>query len=65
MEDNLREFRGYLNGVLKYTFPFHWVDNIQCQGDIMRVTYEDELKYNPETSEIVLKTIEVDSINIK
>lgn len=27
----LREFRGYLNEKLLYTFPLHWVDNIKIK----------------------------------
>ena len=38
-----REFRGYLNGNLLYTFPLHWVDNIKVKGDVMFVSYFDEM----------------------
>lgn len=63
--ETLREFRGYLNGNLLYTFPLHWVDNIETNGKHMIVSYYDEMKYNPETGEEPLIKIIVDYINIK
>lgn len=63
--EELREFRGYLNGKLLYTFPLHWVDNIKVNGSVMIVSYYDEMQYNTETGEEPLMEIQVDEINVK
>lgn len=63
--ETLREFRGYLNGILLYTFPLHWIDNIKVKDGIMIVSYYDEMQYNTETGEEPLVEIQVDDINIK
>ncbi len=63
--ETLREFRGYLNGNLLYTFPLHWIDNIEVNGNRMIVSYYNEMQYNPETGEEPLVKIIVDYINIK
>ena len=63
--EELREFRGYLNGRLLYTFPLHWVDNIKIKDGAMIVYYYDEMQYNAETEEVPLVEIRVDDINIK
>jgi len=63
--ETLREFRGYLNGKLLYTFPLHWIDNIKVKDCIMIVSYYDEIQYNAETGEEPLVEIQVDDINIK
>ena len=31
----IKEFRGYFNGTLLYTFPLHWVDNIKLKDNII------------------------------
>lgn len=64
MED-LREFRGYLNGRLLYTFPLHWVDNITAKDSVIFVSYFNEMQYNTETGEAPLVKIRVDKIDIK
>lgn len=61
----LREFRGYLNGKLLYTFPLHWVNNIKIKNNVMIVSYFDEMQYNTETGEEPLAEIQVDKIDIK
>lgn len=61
----LREFRGYVNGMLVYTFPLHWVDNIKVKDGVMIVSYFDEMQYNAETGEDPLVEIQVDEINVK
>ena len=62
----LREFRGYVNGELKYTFPLHWVDRITVDANgKMVVVFEDEMQYDTENEELVFKTILVDEISIK
>lgn len=61
----LREFRGYLNGRLLYTFPLHWVDNITAKDNVIFVSYFDEMQYNTETGETPLVKIRVDEIDIK
>jgi hypothetical protein len=61
----LREFRGYLNGRLLYTFPLHWVDNVKVKDGVMVVSYFDEMQYNTETGLEPLVEIRVDEINIK
>lgn len=63
--EEFREFRGYLNGTLLYTFPLHWVDSIKVKGGLMIVSYYDEMQYNAETEEVPLVEIRVDDINIK
>lgn len=63
--DEFREFRGYRNGNLVYTFPLHWVDNIKIKDGVMVVSYYDEMQYNTETKEEPLVEIKVDEINIK
>lgn len=61
----LREFRGYMNGMLIYTFPLHWVDNIKIKDGVMIVSYFDEMQYNAETGEEPLVEIQVDEIDVK
>ena len=61
----LREFRGYVNGKLEYTFPLHWVDSIEPSGNGMLVTYDDETKYDTETGDIVFTEIYVDYSDVK
>jgi len=39
----LREFRGYLNGILSYTFPLHWVDSIKVKDGLMMEIQVDEI----------------------
>ncbi len=56
----LREFRGYLNGRLLYTFPLHWIDNIKVKDGVMVVSYYDEMQYKDPLVEI-----RVDDIDIK
>ena len=63
--ETLREFRGYLNGKLLYTFPLHWVDNIKVKDGVMIVSYYDEMQYNTETEEEPLVEIQVDKIDVK
>ena len=63
--EEFREFRGYLNGKLLYTFPLHWVDNIKVKNGVMVVSYFDEMQYNTETGLDPLVEIRVDEINIK
>lgn len=63
--EEFREFRGYRYGILLYTFPFHWVDNIKVKDDVMIVSYYDEMQYNTETGEEPLVEIRVDEIDIK
>ena len=55
----IREFRGYRNGELMYTFPLHWVDSIDITEDGMEVNYFDESNCDKLTS------IVVDFINVK
>jgi len=61
----LREFRGYLNGRLLYTFPLQWVDNIKSKDGVITVYYYDEMQYNTETGGAPLVEIKVDEIDIK
>lgn len=57
MEENfLREFRGYVSGELKYTFPLHWLDHVMVDANG---------KYDTENEKSVFKTILVDEISIK
>lgn len=63
--EEFREFRGYLNGNLLYTFPLHWIDNIKIKDGVMIVCYFDEMQYNTETGEEPLIEIQVDKIDIK
>ena len=35
MEDYLREFRGFVDGILEYTFPLHWIDEILYHNNIL------------------------------
>lgn len=63
--EELREFRGYRNGILLYTFPLHWVNNIKVKNGVMIVSYFDEMQYNTETGEEPLVEIRVDKIDIK
>ena len=65
MEDYLREFRGYVNGTLKYTFPFHWVDKILCRNNKILVRYYDEMLESNRFNNTEITEIEVDYINIK
>lgn len=62
--EEFREFRGYRNGILLYTFPLHWVDNIKVNGDVMIVAYYDEMRYNPAKGHPLVE-IRVDKIDIK
>lgn len=65
-EDYLREFRGYLDGELRHTFPLHWVDKMYPSGNgKICVEYLDEMNYNTETEECPVKIIVVDKIDIK
>ena len=60
------EFRGYLDGKLKYTFPLCWVDEIiPCKSGIAIVKYYDQLKEENIETNSVITEIEVDYINIK
>lgn len=62
----IREFRGYLDGILKYTFPLHWVDEIiSCYNGVMIVRYYDETEEENKESNTKITEIEVDYINIK
>ena len=62
----LREFRGYVSGELKYTFPLHWVDCITVDANgKMVVVFEDETQYDTENGELAFETILVDEISIK
>ena len=67
MEENfLREFRGYVSGELKYTFPLHWLDHVAVDANgKMVVVFEDETQYDIENEKSVFKTILVDEISIK
>ena len=58
--ETFREFRGYLNGRLLYTFPLHWVDNIKVKEGVMIVSYYDEMQDKDPLVEI-----RVDEIDIK
>lgn len=57
--EEFREFRGYLNGRLLYTFPLHWVDNIKVKDGVMIVSYFDEMQYSNPLVEIRLDEIDV------
>ena len=57
--EEFREFRGYLNGRLLYTFPLHWVDNIKVKDGVMIVSYFDEMQCD------ALVEMQVDEIDIK
>lgn len=63
--ETLREFRGYFNGRLLYTFPLHWVNNIKFKDGMLVVSYFDEMQYNTETGEEPMVEIWVDEINVK
>lgn len=63
--ETLREFRGYLDGKLLYTFPLHWIDSIKIRRGVMVVSYFDEMQYNTETGEEPLVEICVDEISVK
>ena len=67
MEENfLREFRGYVGGELKYTFPLHWMDHVMVDANgKMVVRFEDETQYDTENEDSVFETILVDEISIK
>lgn len=54
-----REFRGYVNDNLLYTFPLHWVDYIKHTPNSIEVGYYDE------TNNDELTIINLDFINIK
>ena len=58
--EEFREFRGYRNGRLLYTFPLHWVDNIKVKDGVMIVSYFDEMQDKDPLVEI-----RVDEIDIK
>ena len=64
-QEELREFRGYMNGSLVDTFPLHWVDHIKVKDGAMIVSYYDEMQYNTETEEEPLVEILVDEIDFK
>ena len=55
MEENfLREFRGYVSGELKYTFPLHWLDHVMVDANgKMVVVFEDETQYDAENEKSV------------
>lgn len=62
----IKEFRGYVDGELKYTFPLYWVDEIiPCFGGTALVKYYDETKEENKESNTTITKIEVDYINIK
>lgn len=63
--ETLREFRGYLNETLLYTFPLHWIDSIKIKDNVMIVSYYDEMQYNTETGKDLLIEIQVDEIDVK
>ena len=65
MEDYLREFRGYVNGILQYTFPLHWIDEILCCNNMILVRYYDETLKSNRLSNTEITEIKVDYINIK
>lgn len=65
MEDYLREFRGYVNGTLQYTFPLHWIDEILCCNNMILVRYYDETLKSNRLSNTEITEIKVDYINIK
>lgn len=65
MEDYLVEFRGFVNGTLKYTFPFYWVDEILCRNNKILVRYYDEMLESNRLNNTEITEIEVDYINIK
>lgn len=65
MEDYLREFRGYVNGTLEYTFPLHWIDEILCCNSKILVRYYDEMLESNRLDNTEITEIEVDYINIK
>ena len=65
MEDYLREFRGYVNGSLQYTFPLHWIDEILCCNNMILVRYYDETLKSNRLSNTEITEIKVDYINIK
>ena len=66
MEDScLREFRGYINDNLQYTFPLHWVDEIEWQNDGILVKYYDELDERNRIYNSVITEIKVTRISIK
>jgi hypothetical protein len=39
----LREFGGYLDRELSYTFPLHWVNNIKVNNGLMMEIQVDEI----------------------
>ena len=65
MEDYLREFRGYVNDTLEYTFPLHWIDEILCCNNKILVRYYDEMLESNRLNNTEITEIEVDYINIK
>ncbi len=65
MEDYLREFRGYIDGTLKYTFPLHWIDKILCCNNKILVRYYDEMLESNRFNNTEITEIEVDYIDIK
>lgn len=65
MEDYLREFRGYVDGILKYTFPLHWIDEILCCNNKILVHYYDEMLESNRFNNTEITEIEVDYIDIK
>lgn len=65
MEDCLREFRGYVDGILKYTFPLHWIDEILYHNNKILVRYYDEMLECNKFNNTKITEIEVDYISIK
>lgn len=65
MEDYLREFRGYVNGTLEYTFPLHWIDEILCCNNKILIRYYNEMLESNRLDNTEITEIEVDYINIK
>lgn len=57
----LREFRGYLNGALNYTFPLHWIDRIEViSNNKMKVIYYDDIdEYCENPIEIIVDYIDI------
>lgn len=65
MEDYLREFRGYVDGILEYTFPLHWIDEILYHNNKILVRYYDEMLECNKFNNTKITEIEVDYISIK
>lgn len=62
----MKEFRGYLDGILRYTFPLNWVDEIiSCYNGVMIVRYYNELEEENKECCTKITEIEVDYIDIK